>query len=259
MRDLSKQSFLGGNVEEILATKVIGVIGVNGGGSHLVQQAASIGFRNFVLSDPGFTDQKKLNRNVLATLEHANKKVHKIDVAIERILSLNPDAQITPVRDKWQIGAEKGLFDKCHALLGAVDTFSERDQVERFSRTLKVPYADIGMDIRALSNGRHAIFGQAIMTFPNGPCMRCLGFLSEELLELEANNYGDAGDRPQVVWPNGSLASAAIGFLMDYFFDWTGNRPNYLYRQYDGNRFELKDFEHAKLLLAAMKGKCPHF
>src|SRR5205814_9026266 len=45
--------------------------------------------------------------------------------------------------------------------------------------------------------------------------MKCLGFLTEENLRQEANQYGAAGGRPQVVWANGILASLAVGILVD--------------------------------------------
>jgi len=52
-----------------------------------------------------------------------------------------------------------------------------------------------------------------IMTLPGRPCMRCLGFLTQQCLEREENNYGDADINPQVVWTNGTLASLAVGAL----------------------------------------------
>ena len=36
--------------------------------------------------------------------------------------------------------------------------------------------------------------------------MRCMAIVTEEYLKEEAGRYGDAGPRPQVVWPNGVLA-----------------------------------------------------
>lgn len=244
---------------EILNSKTIGIIGLNGGGSHFIQQFSNIGFMNYVLCDPGFIDDKKLNRNVLATKEHARLNASKVDVATERILSLNEHAHIIPVKSKWQIGAELGKFNTCDIIVGAVDSFQERDQIERYSRELRIPYIDIGMDIKTIKNNYHVIYGQAIMTFPDGPCMRCLGFLNERILELEVNNYGDAGDKPQVVWPNGCLASTAVSFLMNYFFQWSGNYPPYLYRQYDGNNFTITDHEHAKRMVESLKCGCKHF
>jgi len=35
--------------------------------------------------------------------------------------------------------------------------------------------------------------------------MRCLGFLTQQRLDREENDYADAGINPQVVWTNGTL------------------------------------------------------
>jgi hypothetical protein len=46
-----------------------------------------------------------------------------------------------------------------------------------------------------------------------------MGFLTEEKLAEEAARYGKAGARPQVIWPNGVLASAAVGLGVELTYD----------------------------------------
>lgn len=53
-----------------------------------------------------------------------------------------------------------------------------------------------------------------------GPCLRCLGIVTEETLDEEGRNYGAAGGKPQVVWPNGLLASTAVGLFMPLVTPW---------------------------------------
>jgi hypothetical protein len=54
--------------------------------------------------------------------------------------------------------------------------------------------------------------------------MRCMGFLTDAKLAEEAARYWKGGARPQVVWPNGVLASTAIGLAVDIVTGWT-HRP----------------------------------
>jgi hypothetical protein len=49
-----------------------------------------------------------------------------------------------------------------------------------------------------------------------------MGFLTDELLTQEAARYGDAGGRPQVIWSNGVLCSAAVGIIVDLLTGWSG-------------------------------------
>lgn len=86
--------------------------------------------------------------------------------------------------------------------------------------------------------------------------MTCMGFLTEEKLAEEARRYGEAGYRPQVVWPNGVLASTAIGLAVDIVTDWTRRARPYAYFVYNGNEGTLT----ASVTLRNRTNlRCPHF
>ncbi len=71
--------------------------------------------------------------------------------------------------------------------------------------------------------------------------MSCYGFLTEAKLAKEAEKYGKVGGRPQVVWPNGVLASTAIGILVDIVTGWTGTNNQSVYLAYDGNSGKIEN------------------
>jgi hypothetical protein len=83
-----------------------------------------------------------------------------------------------------------------------------------------------------------------------------MGFLTDEKLAQEAARYGDAGARPQVVWPNGLLASTAVGLAVDLVTNWTRRERAYEYLVYDGNEGTLK--QSLTLRNFDFTG-CPHF
>ena len=63
MSDLfSRQSFLGKESQALFRNTRVGIIGLGGGGSHIAQQSAHIGFGKFAIFDPDFTDFPNLNR-----------------------------------------------------------------------------------------------------------------------------------------------------------------------------------------------------
>jgi hypothetical protein len=94
-----------------------------------------------------------------------------------------------------------------------VDSIGCRSELEAFARRFLIPLIDIGMDVHE-SSGEFSICGQAMLSMPGKPCMRCMGLVTDERLAEEAARYGAAGRKPQVVWPNGTLASIAVGFFM---------------------------------------------
>jgi hypothetical protein len=94
-----------------------------------------------------------------------------------------------------------------------------------------------------------------IFSKPGSPCLRCCGYITDERLKLEAAQYDAAGGRPQVVWPNGVLASTAVGLAVQLITPWFPNPPAFTYLEYDGNRGTVSVSAH----VAALKGRiCPH-
>src|SRR5262249_54509540 len=63
----SRQSFLGEHSQSAIERGVIGVVGLGGGGGHVVQQLAHVGFLNYRLYDGDGVDESNLNRLVIAT------------------------------------------------------------------------------------------------------------------------------------------------------------------------------------------------
>ncbi len=247
----SRQSCLGENAEEQIARCTVGVPGLGGGGSHVVQQLAHIGFKRFVLYDEDVTEESNLNRLVGATAVDAKAATPKLHLAKTMIYRLQPDAQVLGISDKWQNRPEP-LRD-CQVVIGCVDSYKGRHELEVACRRYLAHYVDIGMDVHG--EEQHVIGGQIILSSPGGPCMWCMKFLTEERLAKEAARYGNAGPRPQVIWSNGVLASTAVGLGVDLVTNWTRACPRYAYLAYDGNEATLKP----SLTLQSLGSSCPHY
>lgn len=249
-----RQSFLGEKAQAIIERRRIGIAGLGGGGSHIVQQLAHIGFLNYVIFDADSVELSNLNRLVGATLEDADKKRPKIEVASRVIRGLHPTASIEAIPLRWQ-GAPAALRS-CDLVFGCVDSFSGRQELEVALRRFLIPYVDIGMDVHCLPDQPPRISGQVILSCPGHPCMRCLNFLNDDTLAREAQRYGDAGDHPQVVWTNGILASTAVGIAMDLITGWTQKPLSNISLVMDGNQLTMTRNHRLDFL---PKGGCPHF
>ena len=253
MSRLVRQSFLGPDSDAILAAATIGVVGLGGGGSHVVQQAAHLGIGGYVNVDPQTIEHTNTNRLVGGTLADADAKSQKIDIAEQLIRGLQPDARIVSVRDYWSACTDQ--LKMCDVIVGAVDSFKDRDQLERFARRYLIPYIDIGMDVHELGSKGYLVSGQVILSTPGAACMRCCGLITDDRLGQEANRYGDAGGRPQVVWSNGILASTAVGLLVQTLTPWYLNPPRFVYLEYDGNKGTISRSVHVDALEECV---CPH-
>lgn len=252
-RKLQSQSFLGTDSERILSGAKVAIIGLSGGGSHIAQQLAHVHVGHFVLFDYDHVEDRNLNRMVSATEKDARRGALKIKVMARLIKRVNPDAKIVLVPKKWQEEAE--LLRDCDAIFGCVDTFSERQQIEATARRYLVPYLDIGMDVHPVGDG-FSIGGQVVLSMQRGLCLKCYGILTDERLSREAAAYGAAGDRPQVVWANGVLASAAVGIFVQMLCPWGDRELRGILREYDGESHTLSTSNR----IAVLDGvRCPHF
>jgi len=251
----SRQSFLGPDSQTVLASTVVGVVGLGGGGSHIVQHLAHLGFHNFVLYDRDHVEESNLNRLIGATCADAVADTSKLAVALRIIHGLDPAAEVDGHSARWQ--DEPGSLRRCDLVFGCVDSFSERDQLEATCRRHMIPLIDIGLDIAIVGDEPPLMGGQVILSMPGEPCMRCLGFLTEDLLAKEASNYGDAGPRPQVVFGNSVLASAAVAIVVDLLTDWTRQLRHVVYLEYRGNEQVLRPHPRAKD--KGIASTCPHY
>lgn len=234
-----RQSFLGENSQDIIQHAVIGVAGLGGGGSHICQQLAHLGFLNYVLFDGDAIEETNLNRLVGGTQQDVDDNVAKTEIARRSIMAVRPNARVQTVDDVWQNVSE--ALEQCDIVFGCVDGFDQRRQLEATTRRYLIPLIDIGMEVYHPDEEPPSISGQVILSMPGFSCMTCMNFLNEKTLAREAANYGDAGGTPQVVWSNGILASVAVGVAVDLLTDWSQSLRGARYLIYRGNCAHIKD------------------
>lgn len=242
---LTRQSFLGESSDEIFSKSKIAIIGLCGGGSHIAQQLAHIGFENLIIIDFDFVEESNLNRMIGSCPQDATNNNLKTDVINTLIKQINPKASVTIISGKWQ--EHSTVLHDCRAIMGCVDSYSVRYELESFSRRFLIPYIDIGMDVHE-SNTGFFISGQVITSLPDSLCMKCLGYITEERLAEENKDYGNAGGKPQVVWPNGVLASIAVGQLIKLLTPWSSDLNLSPMIEYDGNKQHSMDSSKLSIL-----------
>lgn len=250
----SRQSFLGKHSDKMISKEVIGIVGVGGGGSHIVQQLSHLGFKKFVLYDPDIITISNLNRTVGATERDIELKIKKVDIAQRLIDSLHPDALVRPLAKRWQDEPEP--LRECDIVFGCVDKYQERYEIEVSMRRYLIPYIDIGLTVVHKNPRPPLMSGHVFLSMPGEQCMQCLGILSGGKLADEARKYGDTGPRPQVIWANGLLASAAVGIAVDLVTGWTQASPDMVYLLYEGNKGVLQP--HPRLREIDVHRQCPH-
>ena len=91
---------LGEDNFNLIQDKTIAIFGLGGVGGTALEALARTGFQHFIIVDFDKVDASNLNRQILYTVKDIGRS--KVEAAKERVLSINPDADIKPFNIKAQ-------------------------------------------------------------------------------------------------------------------------------------------------------------
>lgn len=125
------------NMEKLYRAKVA-VFGIGGVGGFAVEALVRSGIGSFVLVDDDKVCLTNLNRQIIATRKTVGK--YKVDVMKDRILEINPNAQIE-VRKCFYLPetADRFDFSEYHYVIDAVDTVTAKLEIVMQAQKCGVP------------------------------------------------------------------------------------------------------------------------
>jgi hypothetical protein len=202
-----------------LATASAVVVGLCGGGSHVVQQLAHSGIGTIVGIDPDVSDRTNLHRQVGMRPSDADRKRLKTKIMARLVRSIGTGTNFVGIEGRVPERHVLEALKRADVIVGCIDNLHARADLQEIAWRYCIPYLDVGVSIRPLtgtaSDPRVSIGGNVLVLIPGGFCMWCSGFLSDEKLreELEGKDrsyfQGKKGEA-QVVSLNGVVASQAV-------------------------------------------------
>lgn len=125
------------NMNRLKKAKVA-VFGVGGVGGYVVEALARTGVGSFVIIDNDTVSVTNINRQIIAT--HKTVGQYKVDVMRERILDINPRADIE-VRKCFYLpeNAHEFDFSEYSYVVDAVDTITAKIEIIMRAKEAKVP------------------------------------------------------------------------------------------------------------------------
>lgn len=112
----------------------VAIIGLGGVGGHALESIVRSGIENIVIIDNDIVDVTNLNRQLLSTTDNIGLK--KVDVAKERILSINPNVNIKCIDNFITKDNINLIFDEnINYIIDACDTISTK--IELIKESLK--------------------------------------------------------------------------------------------------------------------------
>ena len=196
-----------------LAAGRVGLVGVSGGGSHVGQQLIHAGIGTLVPVDSQLVEDINLRRLVGARRRDVDV-TRKVDIPRRLAREVRPTVRVIPIGEDFPSDRSLALLRTVDVLVGCVDDWDVRDDLNTFALEHRIPYVDIGAVITPPTRGLGVrASGQIAIVVPGGPCLRCMGIVTDARVRearRRRQGYLAGAAEAQVVSINGTLASEAV-------------------------------------------------
>ncbi len=178
-----------GGQQRLLASSVL-IVGLGGLGSPVALYLAAAGVGRLLLADHDEVDLSNLQRQILHQTDGLGQA--KVDSAMRRLGSLNPDVELIPLRQKLVGEALRQAVAQVDLVLDCTDNFATRQAINSACFALGRPLVS-GAAIRL--EGQLSVFDPRR---DDSPCYECLYGTGEDSA-LSCSEAGVAGPMVGVV------------------------------------------------------------
>jgi hypothetical protein len=215
-----QEQLFGAKGQERIKNTHVAIVGVGGTGSHVAQQLAYLGVREFTLIDHDRVETSNLNRLIGAIKEDINRL--KIEVVADLIKTISPSTNTHLINCNISKLKNKRAFATVDYVFGCVDNDAARLTLLEECSMHRLSFIDLATDV---SPNDETLGGRVFFSRNGKGCLLCAGLLDQEEIrefseskedkEFKQNIYGISKDYlkesgPAVVFINGLIASIAI-------------------------------------------------
>ncbi len=143
-----EELLLGTDMMEVIASKRVIIFGVGGVGSWCAESLVRSGIEQLTIVDPDRVCMTNVNRQLMATTKTVGKV--KVDVLKERLLDINPAANITAIQDIYSAEtAESFHLSSYDYIIDAIDSLKDKaDLILRATKTDAKFFASMGAALK---------------------------------------------------------------------------------------------------------------
>ncbi len=124
------------NLEKLQNSKVA-IFGLGGVGTYVLEGLARAGVGNLILVDNDTISESNLNRQIIALKSTIGK--YKVEVAKERVLEINPNANIKIYQEFFTKESKDILDESLTYIVDAIDTVSSKIDLIVKAKELNIP------------------------------------------------------------------------------------------------------------------------
>lgn len=143
-----EELLLGAGMMEVIASKRVIIFGVGGVGSWCAESLVRSGIEKLTIVDSDRVCMTNVNRQLMATTKTVGKV--KVDVLKERLLDINPAANITAIQDIYSAEtAESFHLSSYDYIIDAIDSLKDKaDLILRATKTDAKLFASMGAALK---------------------------------------------------------------------------------------------------------------
>jgi molybdopterin/thiamine biosynthesis adenylyltransferase/proteasome lid subunit RPN8/RPN11 len=209
--------------QSILKSLRVGIVGLGGTGSVVLQELAHLGVTDFLLIDPDVVEESNLNRLIGATTSDVG--LPKVEVAKKWVQHLNPKVRVDARQESvLKVQSVRKLADTDFVFC-CTDSHGSRAILNQFAYQYLVPMIDMGVVIAVCENTVTHVAARTQMLAPGLACLVCASLLDPEEIrrdlltdfERQADPYilGNAEPAPAVVSLNTTISSMAVTMFLN--------------------------------------------
>lgn len=220
----------------------VGVVGVGGTGSHVVQQLAHLGVSNFILVDADLIEESNRSRVVGSQPADATGSRTKVTVVKRLVKVINRDAQVLCIEKMIEDMEAISVLRNADVVFCCTDDLASRGILNAFAYQYLIPVIDMGVQVQPDKRGAiRRVSGRITVLLPDGACLRCLGIIDPEKVTTEIEDGQrlsylgtEQAPSPAVISLNGVVASLAVTEFLQLVTDFARRQGERVYWLYDG-------------------------
>jgi molybdopterin/thiamine biosynthesis adenylyltransferase len=213
----------GASGQNVLKSLRVGIVGLGGTGSIVLQELAHLGVTDFLLLDPDVVEDSNLNRLIGATPSDIGSP--KVEVAKKFAQRINPKSHVeTRQESVLKVRSVRTLADTDFVFC-CTDSHGSRAVLNQFAYQYLIPMIEMGVVIAVDKGTVTHVAGRTQMLAPGLACMVCANLLDPEEIrrdlltdfERQADPYilGNTEPAPAVVSLNATIASMAVTMFLN--------------------------------------------
>lgn len=198
--------------DSTLARLHVGVVGMGGTGSPIVEQLLRLGVATITVVDPDVVTETTLSRGAGIGQRHLHRP--KADAAEWMRGHIGGPSQVTSIVGDVADPEILAQLATCDLVFGATDNHASRIVLNRFAYTTAIPVIDCGVLVTT-TNGVTEVYARVTWLAAGLPCLLCLGRIdpvraaAEALDPDERVRLSGEGYVPDLAEPDASVVSFA--------------------------------------------------